>query len=301
MPDIPRQQLQYIITQFGRSVCDEPKRCEALLKDLCPNHKREVRLLVVALREGVVKTLTYPPSFLTIENVIMQLVQRLYDEWGIAVELGQWAVESWAMVLGVKFSPNFDNHNLSSHNTKLLQLKQQALIEPSDILLAQFNQSFQIVNDDSRRWQKIGTNGETLPIDAPQWAAVIDPKTKLMWAVNLNKTDDFPNPLQAMPLENAKIWIKLMNQKMWCGYHDWRLPNIDELQTLLLPYKIDGLLINTQIFTDIHHIIYYVWSSSTVNKKVKNNRIVIFHDDDKTDNATMFKDEYCYLRLVRSC
>ena len=42
MTDHPRQQLHYIITHYGRSICDEPKRCEALLKDLCPQHKREV-------------------------------------------------------------------------------------------------------------------------------------------------------------------------------------------------------------------------------------------------------------------
>ena len=53
MTDMPRQQLHYIITHYGRSICDEPKRCEALLKDLCPQHKREVNLLVGALREGV--------------------------------------------------------------------------------------------------------------------------------------------------------------------------------------------------------------------------------------------------------
>jgi len=46
MNDIPRQKLQYIISQFGRVVCDEPKRCEALLRDLCPENRREINLLI---------------------------------------------------------------------------------------------------------------------------------------------------------------------------------------------------------------------------------------------------------------
>ena len=57
MTDHPRQQLQHIILHYGRSICDDPKRCEALLRDLCPDNRRETNMLVLALREGVVQEL----------------------------------------------------------------------------------------------------------------------------------------------------------------------------------------------------------------------------------------------------
>ena len=47
--EYPRQQLQKLITQFGDAVCDDPKRCEAILRDLCPEYRRETNLLVAAL------------------------------------------------------------------------------------------------------------------------------------------------------------------------------------------------------------------------------------------------------------
>ena len=100
--DHPRQQLHYIISHYGRSVCDEPKRCEGLLKDLCPQHKREVNLLMGALREGVAKELLKPNQLLPLETVISRLSHKLHDELGFDSALAQWAVESWALVLGVK-------------------------------------------------------------------------------------------------------------------------------------------------------------------------------------------------------
>ena len=42
MTDLVRQKLQALISQFGVAVCNDVKRCEALLKDLCPQNKREV-------------------------------------------------------------------------------------------------------------------------------------------------------------------------------------------------------------------------------------------------------------------
>lgn len=291
MPDIPRQQLQYIMTQFGRSVCDESKRCEALLKDLCPNHKREVRLLVVALREGVVKTLSYPPSFLTIENVITQLVQRLYDEWGIAVELGQWAVESWAIVLGVKFN--------KTTNTLITEKSvSQPNVAVKAVVTAQQKPISPIVSKQFEDWQKIGTNGEILPVDALQWAAVIDPKTKLMWAINPSKTADFPNPKNRMKWDDTKRWVDYVNSQAWCGFNEWRLPRILELKSILVDTKSVSLYLREDVFNDIDRTMYCVWTSSKWARYSNYVRVVDF------SNATFGNDyisSYHYLRLVRSC
>jgi hypothetical protein len=44
MNDLPRQKLRELIVEYGRSLCDDPRRCEALLKDYCGQHKREIFL-----------------------------------------------------------------------------------------------------------------------------------------------------------------------------------------------------------------------------------------------------------------
>jgi len=105
MNDIVRQKLQYVIAQYGRSVCDEPKRCEGLLRDLCPEYKREVNVLVSALKERVAAELMTASDAMPKEFLIERLTKRLYDNLGIAEEFARWAAESWAMALGVISGP----------------------------------------------------------------------------------------------------------------------------------------------------------------------------------------------------
>ncbi len=51
MNDVPRQKLREIVSQ--RNILDDPRLCEALLRDLCGEHKREIFVLVAALKERV--------------------------------------------------------------------------------------------------------------------------------------------------------------------------------------------------------------------------------------------------------
>jgi len=105
MNDIVRQKLQYVIAEYGRSVCDEPKRCEGLLRDLCPEYKREVNVLVSALKEKVAAELMKASDALPKEFLIERLTQRLYENLGMAEEFARWSVESWAMALGFISGP----------------------------------------------------------------------------------------------------------------------------------------------------------------------------------------------------
>ncbi len=41
MNELP-EKLRELITTYGRSVCDDPQRYEALLQDYCGGHKREI-------------------------------------------------------------------------------------------------------------------------------------------------------------------------------------------------------------------------------------------------------------------
>ena len=101
MNDSPRQKLRELILYYGRSLCEDPRRCEALLKDHCGQHKREIAVLMAALRDRIPRDLLHdsagtPPSLLQ-----ARLVRRLYDNLGIAEAFAAWAVESWMLALGL--------------------------------------------------------------------------------------------------------------------------------------------------------------------------------------------------------
>lgn len=277
MTDIVRSQLQVIITKFGRSVCDELKRCEALLKDLCPNHKRETNLLVAALREGVVKDLINAPSMLPIESILARNVQKLHDNLGVAEHLAQWAVESWAIALGIQFNSSaiadkgkvgieLPGSTTQTNTPQSKAVQPTVAQKPVDHAAAfeQIKQQKILVEQKKNQkfWQKIGINGEKLAIDAPQWAAVIDEKANLMWAINPRKIDSFPNPKEKVTWDEARAWVKYVNKCGWCSYKNWRLPKIDELETLIMSKQKDGLCIDQDIFNDINSKHYDVWSSS---------------------------------------
>ena len=100
MVDHPRQQLQHIILHYGPSLCDDPKRCEALLRDLCPDNRREINMLTLALRAGVVQELLDSAIHaLPADELIARQAQNMHDSMGIAEPLALWTVESWAIAL----------------------------------------------------------------------------------------------------------------------------------------------------------------------------------------------------------
>jgi hypothetical protein len=53
MNDLPRRTLSRIVARHGREICDAPKRLEALLRDVCGGHRREINIIVGALEERV--------------------------------------------------------------------------------------------------------------------------------------------------------------------------------------------------------------------------------------------------------
>ena len=101
MHDLPRQKVRELIVEYGRSLCDDPRRCEALLKDYCGQYKREIFVLVSALRSRVAVDLINTSAGVPPALVLGRLIQRLEDELGLAENAARWAVESWALALGV--------------------------------------------------------------------------------------------------------------------------------------------------------------------------------------------------------
>ena len=101
----PRTQLCFIIKQYGQSIIAEPKRCKGLLSDLASEHRLEINLLITALEQKVAQELLQPNALIPIDMQLDRLAQGLHDVVGIKEEFAYWAVESWALALGVIQQP----------------------------------------------------------------------------------------------------------------------------------------------------------------------------------------------------
>lgn len=98
---IPRDKLFQLIQRYGKELGEDPRRCEALLRDVCGTYRKEIFALVSAVREGIpaelleaVKTVPHPAA-------IARYSQKLHENFGISSELCQWTVETWAYALGI--------------------------------------------------------------------------------------------------------------------------------------------------------------------------------------------------------
>lgn len=101
MNDAPRQKLRELIAQYGPSLIDDPRRCEALLRDFCGQYKREINVLIGALREKVATELLASTRSLPGEVIRARLANRLQDHLALSEQASRWAVESWALALGL--------------------------------------------------------------------------------------------------------------------------------------------------------------------------------------------------------
>lgn len=109
MNELPRQKLQEIITKYGLSLCDDSRRCEGLLKDLCGAYRGEIFLLIAALKEGIASDLlklTSNTNNKVLKEVLLaKLVKRLQNNLGLTEKSAIWAVDSWAIALGITSQP----------------------------------------------------------------------------------------------------------------------------------------------------------------------------------------------------
>ena len=104
MNNQPRQKLSELIVQYGRSLSDDPRRCEALLRDFCGQYRGEIAALINAQKEGVASELLKTSNSVPREIVLARLTKRLQDDLYMTREAARWAVEAWAEALGVTVS-----------------------------------------------------------------------------------------------------------------------------------------------------------------------------------------------------
>ncbi len=101
MNDGPRQTLRELVARYGRGLCSDARRCEGLLRDLCGEHRREINILVSALKERVPLDLLAAQSAMPRGLLLARLAKRLEDHLALTEEAARWAVDSWALALGV--------------------------------------------------------------------------------------------------------------------------------------------------------------------------------------------------------
>ena len=100
MDAAPRQALCRLIAQYGHPLASDARRCEGLLRDFCGQHRREIHVLIGALKEGVARDLLASSVSVPRDVILARLTRRLHDNLGFAEEYARWAVETWALALG---------------------------------------------------------------------------------------------------------------------------------------------------------------------------------------------------------
>jgi hypothetical protein len=100
MSTTPRDVLVEMVARHGDPLLASPQRCEGLLKDYCGEHRREIFVLVSCLRVGIVDQMRRQtgPS---IKLICARLALKLEQNLAISSDVAKWAVESWAVALGL--------------------------------------------------------------------------------------------------------------------------------------------------------------------------------------------------------
>ena len=138
----------------------------------------------------------------------------------------------------------------------------------------------QYTNEDSVFFEDLG-NG-----------IVLDNKNNLMW----QKFDE----ATPMTWEEAFIYIENLNTQKFAGYSDWRLPNKNELQSIVDYTRYNPALIKFFSLAQSGRSSDYSWSSTSIDR-VGSPHMSAYCLDNKTgDITTCYKGHTFYVRAVRS-
>jgi len=105
MNETARKKLCEIIArEGGQAICEQPERLEALLRDLAAGQTLEINLLMVALREGVAAGLLAEKNKIFSGALPGKFSSLLQKNRGLDEKNARWAVESWAVALGISIN-----------------------------------------------------------------------------------------------------------------------------------------------------------------------------------------------------
>jgi len=109
----PRLALRKIIAKYGNDLAGDRRRVEGLLKDLCGEYRREINVLTNAHEERIPLDLLAANDSTPLEVLLTRLAKRLEDNLGLTADAANWAVDSWALALGV-----LDDHEVEAKEKK---------------------------------------------------------------------------------------------------------------------------------------------------------------------------------------
>ena len=287
--------LRILVAQYQGVLAHFPHLQEEVNKLLTPQTGRDYGLVAAALKQGLQE----------LEKLLNGLIKAHDDQLLSVVEVDD--ITALAELFSCRIAQQVlqktstarrrqldkqKQKNLADHETSKIdanKLLSTADVEQSVSIFVQaadpltVNQEERILNKLESQfsgWQKIGALGETLMVTATTWSAIVDEKTKLMWAINTDAIEKYPNCTDLMWFnpelknsegfanqgKNTHDWLRYVNTKGWCGFYDWRLPTLEELRSLLTADVSRYYHIREDIFTDMQALGSRFWSS-TVDKK----------------------------------
>jgi len=144
---------------------------------------------------------------------------------------------------------------------------------------------------------KLGENGEKLP-DAATWEdglrMVLDNNTGLLWEVKSPQSGDVNCSDDKYSWQDAQdIYVKKLNERRYGGFDDWRLPNKDELRSIV-DYGQSNPAVDLWYFPDCQ--IDFYWCSATYEMQPRFAWGIFFG---LGSGIVCSKTHPCYVRAVR--
>lgn len=254
---------------------------------LLPQTGRDYELLAQALKQGLQ----------ALEKLVTALL-KAHDEQGLSViEVDD--IASLAELLNARLANQVLQKTITAkrkeheRNPKKLAVdvepanevpvtKKRKVIEPKSVVSTATEIDDRRVSSAEGRfvgWQKVGKKGEILAATSSSWAAVIEEKAQLMWAINAHGNSQYPNCGELTWFnpqadsnggdaghsndgKNTDAWLAHVNKIGWCGYYDWRLPTLAELKNLLTTEISQYYHIREDIFVDMQSLGSRFWTST---------------------------------------
>ena len=132
MEDEVLQKLKEIMTGYDASILGDPRRCEALLRDFLSSNKKEMNLLIISLKAGIVNDLKTSVINESPWMFLPRLAKKLETDFGIGPSGAIYAVETWASALGIIDAAEITVTYAETPNTPE-QVRQELRVPAEDI------------------------------------------------------------------------------------------------------------------------------------------------------------------------
>jgi hypothetical protein len=142
--DTTRKNLIRIISQYSRSILDDPKKLKNLLFDLNQGiERKEVNIICTSLEDMVPFDLIKNKDNLPYEISSEQAIRRLKNNYGITEDLARWTIETWAVALNI-ISPTGIPHKKVQRETKKTEPKTKSEPVRIDFTTSKTKQDYNI-------------------------------------------------------------------------------------------------------------------------------------------------------------